>query len=111
VGQRCPVCGQGTFYELPSGVEMRIDGHAWLSAMRSALQKRRCSACGEMFTASLPREAGEEKDSARATGGARGVPVLSGVAMVSPAGLPSHGGSAGARCDAVGPDREGRRLE
>jgi transposase len=47
-------------------VEMRIDGHAWLSAMRYALQKLRCLACGEMFTASLPREAGEEKYSARA---------------------------------------------
>jgi hypothetical protein len=34
VGQRCPVCGHGTFYELPPGVERRIDGHALLSAMR-----------------------------------------------------------------------------
>jgi hypothetical protein len=31
VGQRCPVCGQGTLYELPAGVEIRIDGHALLS--------------------------------------------------------------------------------
>jgi hypothetical protein len=34
VGQRCPVCGQGTFYALPPGVEMRSDGHALLSAIR-----------------------------------------------------------------------------
>jgi hypothetical protein len=27
-GQRCPVCGQGSLYELPPGVEIRIDGHA-----------------------------------------------------------------------------------
>lgn len=66
VGQRCPVCGQGTLYELPPGVEIRIDGHALLSAMRYALQKLRCSACGQIFTAPLPREAGEEKYSARA---------------------------------------------
>ena len=66
VGQRCPVCGQGTLYELPPGVEMRIDGHALLSAMRYELHKLRCSACGQMFTAPLPREAGEEKFSARA---------------------------------------------
>jgi transposase len=66
VGQRCPVCGQGTLYELPPGVEIRIDGHALLSAMRYALQKFRCSACGQIFTAPLPREAGEEKYSARA---------------------------------------------
>jgi transposase len=66
VGQRCPVCGQGTLYELPPGSEIRIDGHALLSAMRYALQKLRCSACGQIFTASLPRDAGEEKYSARA---------------------------------------------
>jgi rubredoxin len=66
VGQRCPVCGQGTLYELPPGVEIRIDGHALLSAMRYALQKLRCSACGQIFTASLPQEAGAEKYSVRA---------------------------------------------
>ena len=66
VGQRCPVCGQGTFYELPPGVEIRIDGHALLSALRYELQKLRCSACGPMFTAPLPPEAGDEKYSARA---------------------------------------------
>jgi len=66
VGQRCPVCGQGTLYELPPGVEMRIDGHALLSAMRYELHKLRCSACGAIFTAPLPQEAGEEKYSARA---------------------------------------------
>ena len=65
-GQRCPVCGQGTLYELPPGVEIRIDGHALLSAMRYELHKLRCSACGQIFTAPLPREAGEEKYSPRA---------------------------------------------
>ena len=34
VGQRCPVCGQGTLYALPPGVEMRIDGQALRSAIR-----------------------------------------------------------------------------
>jgi len=66
VGQRCPVCGQGTFYELPPGSEIRIDGHALLSAMRYELHKLRCSACGQIFTASLPQEAGGEQYSARA---------------------------------------------
>jgi transposase len=66
VGQRCPVCGQGNLYELPSGVEIRIDGHALLSAMRYELQKLRCSACGEIFTAGLPAGVGEEKYSAQA---------------------------------------------
>jgi transposase len=65
-GPRCPVCGQGTLYELPPGVEIRIDGHGLLSAIRYELHKLRCSACGQVFTAPLPREAGEEKDRARA---------------------------------------------
>jgi transposase len=66
VGQRCPVCGQGTLYELPAGVEIRLDGHALLSAMRYALPKLRCSACGQIFTAGLPDGVGEEKYTARA---------------------------------------------
>jgi len=66
VGQRCPVCGQGALYELPPGVEIRIDGHGLLSAIRYELQKLRCSACGQIFTASLPPQASPEKYSSRA---------------------------------------------
>ena len=66
VGQRCPVCGQGTLYELPPGRQIRIDGHALLSAICYELQKLRCSACGQIFTAPLPPEAGAEKYSPRA---------------------------------------------
>src|SRR5215831_7306404 len=66
VGQRCPVCGQGTLYALPPGVEIRIDGQALLSAMPYALDKLRCSACGAIFTAGLPAGVGEETYSARA---------------------------------------------
>jgi hypothetical protein len=61
VGQRCPVCGQGTLYALPAGVEVRIDGHALLSAMHYEVEKLRCSACGPIFTAGLPQDAGEGK--------------------------------------------------
>jgi hypothetical protein len=66
VGQRCPVCGRGRLYDVPAGVEIRIDGHALLSAIRYELEKLRCSACGQIFTASLPAGAGDEKYSARA---------------------------------------------
>ena len=66
VGQRCPVCGQGRLYALPPGVEIRIDGNALLSAIRYEVEKLRCSACGEVFTAKLPAEAGQEKYSPRA---------------------------------------------
>jgi len=66
VGQRCPVCGHGTLYALPPGVEIRIDGHALLSAMRYELAKLRCSACGQIFTAGLPEGVGKAKYSPQA---------------------------------------------
>ena len=66
VGERCPACGRGRLYCLPPGVEMRLDGNALLSAVRYELEKLRCSACGQIFTASMPAAAGREKYSARA---------------------------------------------
>jgi transposase len=65
-GQRCPACGRGRLYGLPPGVEMRLNGQALLSAVRYELEKLRCSACGEVFTAAVPTEAGPEKYTARA---------------------------------------------
>jgi len=65
-GERCPACGRGRLYRLPPGVEMRLDGHALLSAVRYELEKLRCSACGQIFTASVPAVVGMEKYSARA---------------------------------------------
>jgi len=66
VGQRCPVCGHGTLYALPPGVEIRIDGQALLSAIRYELAKLRCSACGQIFTAGLPEGTGATKYSPQA---------------------------------------------
>jgi transposase len=66
VGERCPACGRGTLYQLPPGVEMRLEGNALLSAVRYELEKLRCSACGQVFTASVPAAAGPEKYTARA---------------------------------------------
>jgi hypothetical protein len=45
---------------------MRLDGNALLSAVRYEVEKFRCSACGQIFTAPVPVEAGGEKYSARA---------------------------------------------
>jgi transposase len=45
---------------------MRLDGNALLSAVRYELEKLRCSACGQVFTASVPVGAGPEKYTARA---------------------------------------------
>jgi transposase len=66
VGERCPACGRGTLYRVLPGVEMRLDGHALLSAVRYELEKLRCSACGQLFTAPVPVEAGTEKYTPRA---------------------------------------------
>jgi transposase len=65
-GDRCPVCGQGTLYSLPAGVEIRVDGNALLSAIRYELEQLRCSACGEIFPATLPKDAPADKYSAQA---------------------------------------------
>ena len=65
-GQACPACGRGRLYQLPAGVELRVDGQALLSAIRYELEKLRCSACGEIFTAPVPDTAGGEKYSAHA---------------------------------------------
>ena len=51
---------------MPAGVEIRIDGNALLAAVRYVLERLRCSACGQVFTAPLPAHAGEEKYTARA---------------------------------------------
>ena len=66
VGERCPACGRGTLYRVLPGVAMRLDGTALLSAVRYELEKLRCSACGQIFTASVPATAGTEKYTARA---------------------------------------------
>jgi hypothetical protein len=47
-------------------VEIRIDGNALLSAIRYEVEKLRCSACGQVFTAPLPEAAGEEQYRPRA---------------------------------------------
>ena len=65
-GERCPVCGRGRLYRVEPGVAMRLDGHALLTARCYELEKLRCSACGQVFTAASPAEAGAEKYSARA---------------------------------------------
>jgi len=60
------VCGQGRLYGVPPRIEIRIDKNTLLSAIRYELKKLRCSACGQVFTAPLPAEAGTAKYSPRA---------------------------------------------
>ena len=65
-GDPCPTCQEGTLYENPPGVLVRIIGQPPLAATIYELQKLRCHLCGEVFTAEAPAEAGERKYDATA---------------------------------------------
>ena len=65
VGEHCPVCGRGRLYRVPPGVMLRLTGNALVSAVHYTLEKLRCSACGQVFTARA-RDAGAEKYTASA---------------------------------------------
>lgn len=65
-GDACPECGQGTVYEKPPGLIVRITGQPPLTARVYALQKLRCHLCGQVFTAPPPADAGDRKYDATA---------------------------------------------
>lgn len=61
-GSRCPECGQGNVYaQKEPKVLVRIAGQAPLSATVYSLERLRCGACGQMFTAQEPEGVGPEK--------------------------------------------------
>lgn len=61
-GSSCPHCKEGKLYKnSKSGVEIRVKGAAPLQATVYELQKLRCNLCGKIFTAPLPKEAGNKK--------------------------------------------------
>jgi transposase len=61
-GERCPDCGKGNVYgqEKPK-VLVRIIGQAPLTATVYSLERLRCGACGQVFTAQEPEGVGPEK--------------------------------------------------
>ena len=65
-GDQCPDCGEGTLYEKPPGVVVRIVGQAPLRATVFRLRKLRCHLCGRVFTAAPPENAGGQKYDATA---------------------------------------------
>ena len=65
-GDACPDCGEGTVYEKPPGMIVRITGQPPLTAKVYVLQKLRCHLCGQVFTAPPPAGAGERKYDATA---------------------------------------------
>jgi transposase len=65
-GDPCPACREGTVYAKAPGVLVRITGQPPLAATIYELQKLRCHLCGEVFTATVPGEAGSQKYDATA---------------------------------------------
>ena len=66
-GERCPDCSQGKVYlqKEPKAL-VRIVGQAPLAATIYELQRLRCNACGQVFTAQEPASVGPEKYDATA---------------------------------------------
>ena len=61
-GDRCPECGQGNVYaQKESKVLVRVTGQAPLAATVYSLERLRCGACGQVFTAQEPEGVGEDK--------------------------------------------------
>jgi transposase len=61
-GDRCPGCGKGNVYgQKEPKVLVRIIGQAPLAATVYSLERLRCGACGQVFTAEEPEGVGPEK--------------------------------------------------
>src|SRR6266446_6347492 len=61
-GGRCPECGKGNVYgQKEPKVLVRIVGQAPLAATVYSLERLRCGACGQLFTAQEPEGIGPEK--------------------------------------------------
>jgi transposase len=61
-GDACPGCGEGKVYRQKEPATLiRIIGQAPLKATVYEMERLRCNACGEVFTASPPQSAGAEK--------------------------------------------------
>jgi transposase len=61
-GDRCPECGKGNVYgQTEPKVLVRVVGQAPLAATVYALERLRCGACGQVFTAPEPEGVSREK--------------------------------------------------
>lgn len=61
-GDRCPECGRGRVYgQKDPATLVRFVGRAPLEATVFEMERLRCNACGEVFTAEAPEAAGEDK--------------------------------------------------
>ena len=61
-GDQCPECRQGKVYRQKGPATLiRFVGHAPLEATVFEMERLRCNACGEVFTAKAPETAGADK--------------------------------------------------
>ena len=61
-GDRCPACRQGRVYRQKEPATLvRFVGHAPLEATVFEMERLRCNACGQVFTADAPATAGPDK--------------------------------------------------
>lgn len=61
-GDRCPECRQGNVYaQKEPKVLVRVTGQAPLAATVYSLERLRCGACGQVFTAQEPDGVGDDK--------------------------------------------------
>jgi len=68
-GDACPACQQGRVYPLAEpAVLLRVTAMAPLRAFRYELDRLRCNACGEVFTAETPQGVGPDKYDETAAG-------------------------------------------
>jgi transposase len=61
-GDLCPECKKGKVYRTKApGIIVRMVGGAPVEARIYELEKLRCNLCGEIFTAKVPKDIGDEK--------------------------------------------------
>lgn len=66
-GQPCPACREGKVYRQKDPATLvRLVGQAPLQTTVFEMERLRCNACGQMFTATAPEAAGDEKYDATA---------------------------------------------
>jgi len=59
-GEGCPACERGRLYPSRPLVRLRFDGQPLAKVTHYELEQLRCGACGALFVASLPPEAGQQ---------------------------------------------------
>ena len=109
-GDRCPDCGRGNVYgQKEPKTLVRIVGQAPLAATVYELERLRCNACGQVFTAQEPEGVGPEKYDETAAAMIAQLKYGSGVPFNRLEQMEEHAGHSAAGGHAVGSGRGSRR--